>query len=53
MSRAYWTSTTYAGNQNFAWDVWLLNGQVNHGKDKGENTGLVWAVRGGQGNDGF
>jgi hypothetical protein len=46
-SNYYWTSTTYAGNNNYAWRVHLGNGVVDENDQKSE-TNYVWPVRGGQ-----
>ena len=42
----YWSSTTYAGNTDNAWFVYLGDGDVGDG-DK-TDTYYVWPVRGGQ-----
>jgi hypothetical protein len=42
----YWSSTTFAGNASYAWDVYLVDGDVNFSDKAG--TSYVWPVRGGQ-----
>lgn len=43
-SENYWSSTTYAGNTNNAWNVNMNNGNVNN--DNKDNNNYVWPVRG-------
>jgi hypothetical protein len=45
LSTNYWSSTTYAGVTNSAWDVSMLNGYVKHNFKT--NDYYVWPVRGG------
>jgi hypothetical protein len=47
VSNYYWTSTTYEGNKNYAWRVYLSNG-VAYENDQKTETNYVWPVRGGQ-----
>ena len=42
-SNNYWSSTTYAGNTNNAWNVNMNNGNVNN--DNKDNNNYVWPVR--------
>jgi hypothetical protein len=46
-SNSYWSSTTFVGNTDFAWFVYLGTGNVT-GDIKDNNTHYVWPVRGGQ-----
>jgi hypothetical protein len=43
----YWTSTTYAGYNIFAWGLTVINGSITQLKKTGQN-GYVWCVRGGE-----
>jgi hypothetical protein len=45
-SNYYWSSTTYAGDTDYAWFVRLTDGDVHYG-NKGTSY-YVWPVRGGQ-----
>ena len=45
-SNFYWSSTTYAGNTDYAWFVNLSYGNVCN--DDKTITNYVWPVRGGQ-----
>jgi hypothetical protein len=42
----YWSSTTSAGNTDYAWDVGMYNGYVSFSSKS--NSNYVWPVRGGQ-----
>jgi RNA-directed DNA polymerase len=42
-SNNYWSSTTYAGNTNNAWNVNMNNGNVNNNNKN--NNNYVWPVR--------
>jgi hypothetical protein len=47
LSDLYWSSSTYAGNPDYAWAVGLYGGDVGYYYKTGA-TGFVWPVRGGQ-----
>ncbi|MCP4358595.1 MAG: DUF1566 domain-containing protein [Chloroflexi bacterium] len=42
----YWSSTTFASNPSYAWDVTLFDGDVSD--DSKALNYYVWPVRGGQ-----
>jgi len=46
-SSYYWTSTTCAGYEPYAWGLSVINGYVSS-FDKGGNHGYVWCLRGGE-----
>jgi len=47
-SSYYWSSSTVAGNTNYAWIVDMGNGYVNDAGHKGNLNLYVWPVRAGQ-----
>lgn len=46
-SSYYWTSTTYAGYEPYAWGLSVSNGYTSP-LSKGGSNGYVWCVRGGE-----
>jgi hypothetical protein len=50
-SSHFWSSTTFAGDPDAAWDVRFLDGGVGAGGKSGSSR--VWCVRGGAGHDAY